>query len=124
MVQEGPIEPQQNQQILKLDEQRPALHQIIEHPAHQHPNLDVLLMRLHQTIDHQTIGHPPLVLQIGLPLLNRDQQVRPDHQVHRDLLVEVVEAGVEEDKNIIVLFSYKKKRLFILNSLFFISTLY
>ena len=118
MGQQGPIEPQQNQQILKLDEQRPALHQKIEHRAHQHPNLDVLLMRLHQTIDHQTIDHHRLVLQIGLLLLNHDQRVHPDHQVHPDLVAQVVEAGVEEDKHIIVLFSHKIKRLFKMNSLF------
>ena len=94
-------------------EPKMELHQIIEHQrALQHLIIGQLhLISLHRLV-HQ-IGQHHLVRLIGLP--------HPDHRVHLDLQGEVAEAGVEEDRNIVVQYSNKKKRLFKMNSLFIIS---
>ncbi len=99
-----PIGHQQSHQIRKLGEPEMVPHQIIEHQqALQNRNLDLPQKDLRHLTDqhhpaHQ-IGH-----QTGLP--------HPDHRVHPDLQVHV-EAGAEEDKNIVVPYSHKKRGHFI-----------
>ena len=109
MERQGPTRHLQTNQNHKLvDEPKMERQLPIDHQAHLH-------LIGHHHLAHLIDQHLPAHL-IGRPHPDRPH---PDHLVHLDRQGQVAEAEVEEDNSIDIQY-FQKKRLFKMNSLFFV----